>query len=274
MKRSKFKAILSLALCLTLSGGLLWARWRPADRFDPVVAEQGMLRVMTWNVGYFAVAADKNMRDLDIGSVVSTVQEASPDVVVLQELGHLDQAEEIADALGEGWTAHAAETGHGGQVIAVLSTLPSVGREIVECGGRNTKGVTYDFDGQQLYVLGVHSPHPARGAAQTTASISEALDHARSRSEGLRIVAGDLNYHFDAGSPDELYTDILSDFGDGTVGIGKTYYAGTRIDHVFHYPQGLEVVEEGSGMLDLDLRFAGVPGFRDHRPIVVSYRTD
>ena len=55
------------------------------------------------------------------------------------------------------------------------------------------------------------------------------------------------------------------------MGIGETYYAHTRIDHIFHNPKTLKVLENKSGLIDISPRMAGVPGFRDHRPIVVTY---
>jgi hypothetical protein len=95
------------------------------------------------------------------------------------------------------------------------------------------------------------------------------------RDEPVRIIAGDFNYNFD---PDgngfgnqALYGQITEVVSDSTAAIGETYYGHTRIDHVFHFPKELGVVTGASGMIDLPLRFAQVPGFRDHRPIVITY---
>ena len=78
-----------------------------------------------------------------------------------------------------------------------------------------------------------------------------------------------MNFDPDAAKP--IYQDIVSDHGDGTLAIGETYYAHTRIDHVFHYPKDLPILQAESGLVDLETHLASVPGFRDHRPIVVSY---
>ena len=78
--------------------------------------------------------------------------------------------------------------------------------------------------------------------------------------------------NFDINTSGELYSIIMEDFGDSTIDIGETYYAHTRIDHIFHYPRDLKVVKQESGMIDLGFRFRKVPSFRDHRPIVVSYQ--
>lgn len=260
------------AVFLTLVGSLLWARWRPADHFVRPDVESDAFRIVTWNVGYFALTSNKNMKDVDVELVSSLLKEVDAEMVILQELGTLDQAEQIADHLGESWTAYSTYTGHGEQVVSVISSLEVVHEEDVLCGGRHAKGVTVlDHAGNEVYVLGVHAPHPARGFAENVDSIEDALDHARTRTESFRLVAGDLNYNFDDGAMGDLYASIREDFGDGTLHLGETYYAHTRIDHVFHYPDHVDVVKEESGMLPLAFRFAAVPGFRDHRPIVVSY---
>ena len=133
-------------------------------------------------------------------------------------------------------------------------------------------GVSFKDDaGAACYIVGVHSPHPVRGSADTVASIRGALVAAGERSEEIRIVAGDMNYDFDPTDRDEFYEEIVGDFGDSTASLGETYYAHTRIDHMFHHPKRLPVVSEASGMVDISFRFAQVPGFRDHRPIVVTY---
>ena len=90
-------------------------------------------------------------------------------------------------------------------------------------------------------------------------------------------MAGDLNYNFDPklseNGKNALYSEVMGVLSDSTISIGETYYAHTRIDHVFHHPEGLKVVEENSGMVDLPMRFAKVPGWRDHRPVVTTYET-
>ena len=238
-----------------------------------MVLSQNELRVVTWNVGYFAPISNKNLRDVDLDRIVETLEEVSADVIVLQELGELTQAEVIAKKLGGNWTVHSAKTGHGEQVSAILSHREFHRTDCFACGGRMTLGASLEAEsGESLYVVGVHSPHPARGIAENEENIRCVLQHAREQSEEVRIVTGDLNRDFDPEDECEFYTEILDEFGDGTIELGKTYYAQTRIDHMFHYPQDLNVSQKGSGMVDLPMRFAEVPGFRDHRPIVVTYQ--
>ena len=242
-------------------------------RFAEKAPAKNELRVVTWNVGYFAPVTNKNLRDVDTDRVVKVLEEIIPDVIVLQELGELEQAESIAKRLGPEWNVFSAKTGHGDQVSAILSKRSFERTECFSCGGRMTPGVSIETgDGTDLYVAGVHSPHPARGIDENEESIRCVLEHARKRDEEVTIVTGDLNRDFDPESRCELYEEILNEFGDGTIELGETYYARTRIDHMFHLPQDLTVSQEGSGMVDLPLRWAEVPGFRDHRPIVVTYQ--
>ena len=230
-------------------------------------------RVATWNVGYFAAIEDKNVRDIDLSPITETIRAFYADVVILQELRSLDQPRVILHGLGEQWHEYSVETGHGNQVLSIFTRIRSRETEEFECGGRKVKALSLvTSSGKSVYIVGVHSPHPVRGMDDTVASIRCALAHAIDRSEDVRIIAGDMNYNFDPNDEEgNLYHEIRKSFGDATIGVGETYYAHTRIDHVFHYPKNLTLVEHSSGLVDLSLRFAKVPGFRDHRPIVVTY---
>jgi len=254
----------------------IWARWRPAERFEFRELRTEEFRLVTWNVGYFAPRNNKNARDVDIARIVEVLRGVSADVVVLQELSSVEQANSLARTLGSDWRAHAVETGHREQVIAVLSNLSGRIVDTREAGGRKLIGVSLRDDMQRgIFIVAVHSPHPARGMSDTIASIRSAVSMIAESDEPVRIIAGDLNYNFD---PEEngygdrsLYEEITKVLSDSSTEIGETYYAHTRIDHVFHFPKELGVVGEASGMIDLPLRFAKVPGFRDHRPIVITY---
>jgi endonuclease/exonuclease/phosphatase family metal-dependent hydrolase len=247
-------------------------RTREARRFTPRAPSKGELRLVTWNVGYFALSNDKNLRDVDLDGIVAVLKSTDPDVVVLQEVGEVRQWVALAERLGPGWTFHPVETGHQGQVLGLLTRLRDRERVVAEAGGRNLIGLSLRHpSGTDLFIAGVHAPHPARGLSDTRDSIRGALALLESRPEPVRIFAGDLNYHFDIDDPDSIYADLRGVLADSTLSVGDTYYAGTRIDHAFHYPREMEVVPDASGMIDLDFRWADVPGFRDHRPIVVTY---
>ena len=104
-----------------------------------------------------------------------------------------------------------------------------------------------------------------------------ALSWARERPEDIRVLAGDLNWHFprpngDAAGRDDLYREIRSFCADSTAAIGPSFYAHTRIDHVFHAPADLPLVASGCGMIDPPNRWARAAGWRDHRPIVVTIK--
>lgn len=252
-----------------------WAWWRPAQRFEVCEVGFGELRLVTWNVGYFAPSKNKNARDLDVERISGVLKPLTAQVVVLQELNSMEQAEAIAEDLGNDWSALSVETGHQ-QILAILSRLPGAKAETRTAGGRSMIGVSFQGeDDRDVFILGLHSPHPARGMEDTVDNIRGAVSWMSERNEGIRIMAGDLNYNFDPDLKSEkenaLYSEVMSTLSDGTESIGETYYAHTRIDHVFHHPQEMSVMEESSGMVDLAMRFARVPGWRDHRPIVTTY---
>lgn len=260
--------IFSLLLLVTC----LWVRWRPAQKFKFNERSDQTLRIVTWNVGYFAFVKNKNMRDTDLQEVTGILKKAAPDIIVLQELGDLKQPDDIAAKLGPAWSAYSCKTGHGSQVISVLTKLPVLKEEQIECGGRKAIGLSaINPEGRSLYVLGIHAPHPVRGMKKNLESIQCALSQANSEDRDISIVAGDFNYNFDPGNVEGYYSEVLRNFGDSTVDIGETYYAHTRIDHIFHKPSDLKVLTEESGIIDFGIRFANVPSFRDHRPIVVTY---
>lgn len=270
--RKKLLVMLALFFCTAVSG---WAWWRPAQRFEVSDTGFGELRLVTWNVGYFAPAKNKNARDLDLERIAGVLKPLMSQVIVLQELNSVDQAEAIARELGSNWCALSVETGHQ-QTLAVLSNLSGAKVESKTAGGRSMIGVSFQGeDDRDVFILGVHSPHPARGMEDTVANIKGAVSWMSERNEPIRIMAGDLNYNFDPDltreDGDALYSEVMSFLSDGTISIGETYYAHTRIDHVFHHPREMNVVEENSGMVDLAMRFAKVPGWRDHRPIVTTY---
>lgn len=252
-----------------------WARWRPAHRFVPGELKPGEFRLVTWNVGYFTAMSNKNSRDVDIPTIADVLHKLSPQVVILQELGSVGQADKIAKKLGKNWHDISSKTGHKGQVTTILTRLKAGDVDVMRAGDRMVLGVPVYLNGQSIFIVGVHAPHPGRGLKHTTDNIRAALSMIEKRKEPIRIMAGDFNYNFDpeneAKDSECLYGEITGELADSTASIGETYYAHTRIDHVFHYPQTLKVIEESSGMVDLPMRFANVPGFRDHRPIVITY---
>jgi len=245
---------------------------RPSVRFSahPVMPQE--LRVMTWNVGYFAITPNKNMRDVDVPVVSEIIQQSGAQVVFLQELGSKAQADAIAATLGAPWHSTAYETGHAGQVIATLSVFPILAHQALTCGDRQAVGVTLQLPAQRpCYTLNLHAPHPVRGIELNAQSIRTALHHTQQQPAAVKLVGGDWNYDFEMRADDPLHALAQAQFADSTYDLGRTYYARTRIDHLFHTPQTLTVQPASSGMGVPPARYALVPGVRDHRPIIVSY---
>jgi len=271
-RKQKIFWVCGVLLLASLTAGCI--RHRSAQRFVPSTVEPDEFRLMTWNVGYFALTRNKNLRDLDLGTLADTIRNSNAQAVVLQEVSTREQALHVAGKLGTGWTAHAVDTGHQGQILAVLTSLPTRRVEAAEAGGRGILGLALRHSsGKEIFLTGVHSPHPARGKENTRDSIEGAYAFTQQQEADLRIFAGDLNYQFDETTtdPDSLYLQLTDDMEDSTLSIGSTYYLGFRIDHVFHDPKGIQVKSGESGMIDLNFRLGRVPGFRDHRPIVVTF---
>ncbi len=268
----KVTACSSVLLASALTAGCI--RHRSAQRFTPSSVETTEFRVMTWNVGYFAISQNKNLRDLDLDTIARIIRESHAQAVVLQEVSSREQMETVAKALGTDWTVHTVETGHQGQVLAILTSLPLNEFHEAQAGGRGILGLELIHpSGKDIFLTGVHSPHPVRGQEKTRSSIRESYQFTREREADLRMFAGDLNYQFEETStdPESLYLTLTEEMADSTRDLGSTYYMGFRIDHIFHGPKEVQVKTEESGMIDLDFRLGRVPGFRDHRPIVVTF---
>jgi len=268
-----------LGLLLFLIVFCLWARVRDAKRFEPSPVGENELRVMTWNVGYFTVVSDKNMRKKDYELVADIVLKSESQVVILQEVGSMEMGHLIASQCGEfsndEWSFAGVKTGLGNQVLGVLTQMKINRHDVKEAGEKKVVGFDLKGGGIGLYVVGVHAPHPIRrGEENTIAAIEAAFDLAREKGGGQSLVMGDLNWDFDEESQAELYANLQEDFVDETKEIGETYYAGKRLDYVFRKKTTSWTMKmEASGMMELSSGTINpsVPGFRDHWPVVVAF---
>ncbi|KPK99984.1 MAG: hypothetical protein AMK75_06040, partial [Planctomycetes bacterium SM23_65] len=199
-------------------------------------------------------------------------------LIALQELGSLEQIDEIARGLEGEWHTYCVPTGHRGQFLGALSRLAVSSTEQREAGGKKMVGLSLQLaGGRSAFFLSLHAPHPVRGKGKTIDYIRTGVAWTRERPEDFRVMAGDLNWHFppvsdDAAEDHDLYREIRSFCADSTAEIGPSFYAHTRIDHVFHAPDNLPVVASGCGIIDPPNRWARAPGWRDHRPIVVTIK--
>ena len=262
------------AVAVALTSICLWTTHRPAERFGEGPPGENELRIVTWNVGYFTPLKVKSARASDTDAIVKVLYRIDAHLIVLQELGSKEQAIRIAKALGDGWKARSIATGPPGQFLGVLAVLPILDVAVKEAGGKYMLGIRLQASGEQdIFLLALHAPHPGRGRPETVEYILAGIAWARDRSEQIIILAGDLNYHFSTEADidtQELYGEFRTICADSTAGIGPTYYARVRIDHVFHAPKTLSVVASGTGLVDTPPRLPRVPGWRDHRPVVVT----
>ena len=267
-----------VAVFLGLVGFGLWARWRPAKPFVPGPPATDELRIVTWNVGYFPALPKKTARLSDTDAIIAVLRQTDAHLIALQELGSIEQIDEIARGLEGDWHTYCVAAGHRGQFLGALSRLAVSSREQREAGGKKMVGLSLQLaEGRSAFFLSLHAPHPVRGRAKTLEYIRTGVSWARDRPDDFRVMAGDLNWHFprvseDAGEGHDLYREIRSFCADSTAAIGPSFYAHTRIDHVFHAPENLPVVASGSGIIDPANRWARAPGWRDHRPIVVTIK--
>lgn len=267
-----------LAISLILVGFGFWARWRPARKFIPGPPAGDELRIVTWNVGYLAARRNKAARLDDTDAIVAVLRQTNAHLISLQELGSSEQIDEVARGLEGDWSTYCTAAGHPGQFLGALSRLPVSGTEEREAGGKKMLGLCLQLaEGRRAFFLSLHAPSPTWGKAKTLEYIRAGVAWARDRPEEIRVMAGDLNWHFPrlddgAGETDDLYREIRSFCADSTAAIGPSFYAHTRIDHVFHAPESLPLVASGSGMMDPANRYARTPGWRDHRPIVVTIK--
>lgn len=267
---------MSAAVVLVLAGVGVWARWRPAREFVPGPPGRDELRIVTWNVGYFSAQRIKAARPSDTDAIVAVLRQTNAHLIALEELGSKEQTDEIARGLGGDWNAHSTATGHPGQFLGALSRLPVSSTEQREAGGKKMLGLSVQLGGgRRAFFLSMHAPLPLGGKAKALDYIRTGVAWTRDRPEEIRVLAGDLNWNFpppkgDAVETDELYREIRAFSADGTAPIGLTFYAHTRIDHVFYTPSNLPLVASGCGIINPQDRYARAPGWRDHRPVVVT----
>lgn len=243
-----------------------------------------MNRIMTYNV-HRCVGVDGR---LDVERIAQVIAQCRPDIVALQELdvgrkrtGHVDQAHEIAEALGMKFHFHPAfwveEEAYGDAILTACPVklcragpLPGIPR-IRQVEPRGALWVKVDLGGTEVDIVNTHLglvPHEQR--AQASALIGdEWLGHPDCTDPA--ILLGDFN----ATPHHTAYRKLASKLGDAQRLAGKRRSVKTfpsrmpvlRIDHVF---------------VSRSIRIAGVHTPRsavartasDHLPLVVDFRVD
>ncbi|MHA2427147.1 MAG: endonuclease/exonuclease/phosphatase family protein [Candidatus Hermodarchaeia archaeon] len=216
-------------------------------RVDP--QPSGSLTVMTYNI-HEAINVNNQ---LDLYGILVTIQQADPDVLVLQEVdtgvimsGGTDQARWLAQHLNM-YLAPVTSTDHIWQSDVILSKYPILDYAsiVLQSPSEDDTLLRADIEisGQEVSVYAVH--FSAFSSADRRIQVDAALPWITS-TPGLKIWAGDFNVDAYGSDPTDqgIYADITSLFNDSfTVAISQTgdqTWPSTgpveRIDYVFVTP--------------------------------------
>ena len=216
-------------------------------RVDP--QPSGSLTVMTYNI-HEAINVNNQ---LDLHGILVTIQQADPDVLVLQEVdtgvimsGGTDQARWLAQHLNM-YLAPVTSTDHIWQSDVILSKYPILGYDsiVLQSPSEDDTLLRADIEiaGQEVSVYAVH--FSAFSSADRRIQADAAIPWITS-TPGLKIWAGDFNVDAYGTDPTDqgIYADITSLFNDSfTVAVSQTgdqTWPSTepveRIDYVFVTP--------------------------------------
>ena len=236
-------ALLLLFLPLLVSGSWSFVTFR----VDP--QPSGTLTVMTYNI-HEAINVNNQ---LDLYGILMTIQQAGPDILVLQEVdtgvimsGSTDQARWLAQHLNM-YLAPVTSTNHVWQSDVILSKYPILGYDsiILQSPSEDDTLLRADIEisGQQVSVYAVH--FSAFSSTDRRIQADAALPWITS-TLGLKIWAGDFNVDAYTSDPTDqgIYADITTHFNDSfTVALSPTgdhTWPSTgpveRIDYVFVTP--------------------------------------
>jgi endonuclease/exonuclease/phosphatase family metal-dependent hydrolase len=233
--------LLFLPLVISGSWSLLTFRVAPQPSGD--------LTVMTYNI-HEAINVNNQ---LDLHGILTTIHQAAPDILVLQEVdtgvimsGGTDQARWLAQHLNM-YLAPVTSTNHIWQSDVILSKYPVLTYDsiILQSPSEDDTLLRADIEitGQQVSVYAVH--FSAFSSADRRIQADEALPWILSTT-GLKIWAGDFNvdaYTSDA-TDQSIYADITTHFNDSfnvaSSVVGNLTWPSTgpreRIDYIFVTP--------------------------------------
>jgi hypothetical protein len=179
--------LLLLALAIRI---LVWFVPGESATLPPAVPN-GAMRILSWDLRQEAGDGDRPADGQDVAGIVAVLREVGPQVAALQSLSSHAVAEEIAEALGDGWQAVATPShadGQSGYTAVLLGpAVERVSRNLVEGpGGWSATATTVRTPGRRLlHVISV-GPTPA---AQRSAFASHLLQYVANQSEDVIILA-------------------------------------------------------------------------------------
>lgn len=203
----------------------------------------------------------------DYAALAAIVEEAQPDIVVLQEFTEAWQ-EQMRHPLGSQYPYSKLAPRPGGLGMALYSRYPLEEAEVLALYDSAHLAILarVNVGGRPLSVLALHPPTPIR--PDTFASRNEQLARAASimrEAQGPKLLIGDLNTTM--WSP--YFTDLLDESGlrDARQGFGL------RPSWPVPLPTPLQIPIDhclvGGGVAVKDVRTGGRTG-SDHRPLIVE----
>lgn len=240
--------------------------------FTPGPKDQGVIRVVTWNVGGTDGDGGRPLSAPLVDHVADVLAGLDPDVVVLQELADRDQADRMLRELG--WREGDAEvTFGGGRRVAVLTREGRL-RQTSAPGHRGTTLVCRRT-GRGVVDLTIGAVHASAWSSEDRNAHVGEIAARLEQEPGRVILAGDLNLDLDLDKRGDLFSDdayrdvetynyVAARFTDAARGRGSTAEPDRRLDYVF-VRGALTVIAAGPVK---DRRVADM----DHDPVVADLR--
>ncbi|AZU62304.1 endonuclease/exonuclease/phosphatase family protein [Neobacillus mesonae] len=236
-------AVMFLIVSLTSLGSSAFAEEQEFPRGESVG-----VKVMSYNI-HHGVGEDGV---LDLGRIAQMIEEANADIIGLQEVDNhwssrsdfQDQAKKLADRLGMFYTYAAnldlepinpgePRRQYGTAILSKYPILKSVNHQLSKIGNTEQRGLleaSINVKGNHFHV---YNTHLALTSAERQIQIEEIINIA-SRSEGPKVILGDLNATPESNEMKLLYSNYQDTFAEENK--ANTYPAinpTKRIDYIF-----------------------------------------
>ena len=248
--------------------------WQRPD-FEPGPRREGVLRVVTWNVGRGFAAGGRGLGGADEQHVADILRQLDADLCFLQEIDSREQVQSIRERLGAGWTVRSRRV-RDGDHLAVAAQRGELTTFRVRAAGRQALGARYRREnGRELVGVGLHAD--AFSAERRNQQIGGTVDALQRRmSDVPHLLAGDLNLDLDLDKRRDLFTNnayrdvetynfVAQRLSDVARGRGSTAEPDRRLDYVFVSPRHFTVVDAGPAR-------GRRRGDMDHDPVVADLR--
>lgn len=225
--------------------------------YQPVRRHDGMLRVVTWNVGGASGEFGSGLRDEHLDQVADTLRALDPDLCFLQEVGDAGQLQRLRGRLNEGWQTIIA--GRGERRVAVLAQRGALHRLRLPRESRPALGVNYVSPGRPgIAAVAVHADaFVADRRNEQLGAAADALEAWVARLDlEVGLLAGDMNLDLDLGKRRDLFTDdeyrdvetynyVSARLRDAALEGGSTAEPDRRLDYVFVSPASWPILDAG-----------------------------